>query len=82
MKPLNLPSGSVRAFLAILLTGTCCALWLTGATVPNELLVFAGGVVTYYFKSRGDADKFNAPARSGPLPPARLDLVNGAPSSP
>lgn len=52
--PLGLPEGSVRALLAILLTLTCCWLWLTGQTVPNELLAFAGVVVAYYFKTRAD----------------------------
>jgi hypothetical protein len=51
-EPLNLPHGSVRALLAVVLTGTCAFLWATGQPVPAELLVTASGVIGFYFASR------------------------------
>jgi hypothetical protein len=51
-EPLSLPHGSIRAVLAVALTGTCCFLWATGQALPGELLALASGVVGFYFASR------------------------------
>lgn len=51
-EPLSLPRGSVRAVLALMLTGVCSFLWATGQPVPAELLVTTSGVVAYYFATR------------------------------
>jgi hypothetical protein len=50
--PFNLPEGTVRALLAVIIVGATIAYWLAYKTVPTELLAFAGVVVGYYFGTR------------------------------
>ncbi len=50
----NLPKRSIRAALALLLTGSCIAFTAT-QTPCTELLTLTGSVVAYYFAT-GDKD--------------------------
>lgn len=50
--PLNLPPGSVRAALALMLVAALCVPTAMGRTVPPEVAALAGAVLSYYFRAR------------------------------
>lgn len=56
MKPLNLPTGSVRAILALLLLGTACTCTILTAcktqATPEGFYGMAGMVIAWYFTTR------------------------------
>ena len=62
-QPLGLPQGSVRALLALMITGAVLALTIVRGSIPTDLVPLASVVVTYYFVSRD-----NAPAPEAKLP--------------
>ena len=51
-EPLGLPRGTVRALIAIAFVGASVFLFVTGKTVPVELLTLTGIVVTFYYTTR------------------------------
>ena len=50
--PLGIPEGSVRAILALALTGTVIAMSAFGRSVPGELWQFAALALGAYFAQR------------------------------
>lgn len=55
--PLNLPAGSVRAILALLLVGTVCAIAAVRKELPPGLEGLAGAAIAFYFRSRDTESK-------------------------
>ncbi len=55
--PLNLPPGSVRAILALLLVSTLCVPTAMGRAIPPEVAALAGAVLSYYFRARESESK-------------------------
>lgn len=53
-EPLFLPRGSIRALLALIVTGTSMFLFATQTAIPGELLTLNGVVLTYYFVQRNN----------------------------
>lgn len=51
--PLNLPKGSVRALLALIVVGSAVAAYFLKENA-SELLGIAGVIIGYYFKQRDD----------------------------
>ena len=51
-EPLNLPKGSVRAIIAIILVVGCIIGFLLGIEVPIYLITTTSIVVTFYFGIR------------------------------
>lgn len=52
--PLNLPPGSVRALLALLLVGTVCGVATVRRELPPGLEGLAGAAIAFYFRARTD----------------------------
>lgn len=52
MQPLNLPEGSVRALLAVIIVSTTCLMFATEKEVPQELLILLSASVSMYFTYR------------------------------
>ena len=57
MNPLNLPVGSVRAILAILIVAGTMAIYSFFGGVPNEMWMAVGMVVQGYFAARSNEGK-------------------------
>ena len=55
MTPLGLPTGSVRAILALLIISTICLLAVRAQTAPDWLLIFAGTAFGFYFGARSNS---------------------------
>ncbi len=63
---------SVQAVLAIMLTGTSCAIWLQGRVVPQDLILLNGIVAAFYFGNKVAENTFKKlnPDPSAPaIPP-------------
>lgn len=52
MKPLNLPAGSVRSILTILIVGTLCFVAAKNGSVPSDLGILATAIINHYFSQR------------------------------
>lgn len=64
----------MQAVLAIMLTGTSCAIWLQGRVVPQDLILLNGIVAAFYF---GNKVAENTIRRLDPNP-AAPSLPDGA----
>jgi uncharacterized membrane protein (UPF0136 family) len=51
-EPLGLPRGSGRLIIALMVTATFCATFLTGRELDPALLTMMGVVLTFYFTQR------------------------------
>lgn len=51
-EPLNMPKGSVRAIIAILLVVGCIVGYLLGKEIPTYLITSTSIVVVFYFGTR------------------------------
>ena len=51
-EPLNLPRGSVRGAVTLMLTATACVIFVLGHAVPGELMTLIGVAMTFYFTER------------------------------
>jgi hypothetical protein len=52
-EPFGLPSGSIRALIAMAVTTVTLYLFATGAVVPEALIAVNGLIIGNYFGSRG-----------------------------
>lgn len=55
--PLNLPAGSVRAILALLLVSAVAVPVALARTVPESVIGLAGVVLGFYFRLREEAPR-------------------------
>lgn len=67
-EPLGLPRGSVRAILALMITGAVLALTVIRGAIPTDLVPLASVVVTYYFVTRDNAGPAKAEEEELPEP--------------
>ena len=72
-QPLNLPRGSVRAIVSLLLLGTFWTQMLRGASIPPVFVALVLFVLGYYFGSRTRSSR----ATEGPPEKAPLFLPRG-----
>jgi DNA-directed RNA polymerase subunit RPC12/RpoP len=55
VRPLGLPKGSVRALVALLMTGACAVLVVRGHDVPGSLASLLLTIIAFYFGFRSEA---------------------------
>ncbi len=53
-RPLGLPAGSVRAIIALTLTGAIIAAIFVKVDIPEITLGFLGAIIGFYFGSRNN----------------------------
>ncbi|MBA7579058.1 hypothetical protein ES708_20924 [subsurface metagenome] len=52
--PLNLPAGSIRAIIALMLTAAIIVAMFINVVVPDIVLGFLGAIIGFYFAHRAN----------------------------